>query len=58
MLKSDTVPGWSVMLLDGRKEHDLNHSVIRTADILLLVYDRISGRFIDIHLETSRVQGT
>lgn len=33
----------------GGKAHNLNHSVIRIADTLLLVYCRISGRFMYIH---------
>lgn len=35
--------------MPGGKTHNLNHSVIRIADSLLLVYCRISGRFIYTH---------
>jgi len=61
MLKSQTARGLSVtplLYLLGRKEQDFNHSAIRIADILLLVYYGISGRFLYILSEISRVQGT
>lgn len=50
MLQSDTALGMSCTVLGG-KTHNLNQSVIRIADTLLLVYYRILGRFIYIHRE-------
>lgn len=50
MLQSDTALGMSWTVLGG-KTHNLNQSVIRIADSLLLVYYRILGRFIYIHRE-------